>query len=324
MLRGLFLDHLPQKAFALALTTALLVFVREDKTTQVTAAVRVRVGRPEDRVLVSPVVDKVNVTIEGKYSALRKLDLDSLPPVDVNLTGTEGDQVAFEPEMFKLPPGMLVRTVRPAAMVVRFEAKASRKVPVSVSTAGEPALGFRLTSITVEPPEVQVEGAASVIEALSKVETLPVELSGRSQSTRLEIGLRPEPAFVTVLGPVKYRVALTIEEKRGTRVLSDVPVAVSGTLAGGPGWEVSPTTVDVTLHGPARLLDAVTIEQLSAAADATGLERQRRMLYTRPVRLAPPEGLTVVEIKPAKVTLVRGAAGGPAASPAGGPPSETP
>ena len=138
MVRGLIFDNLPQKGFALALATALLVFVREDKTTQVTAAVRVRVGRPDDRVLVSPVVEKVTVTIDGKYGALQKLDLDSLPPLDINLTGAEGDQFAFEPEMFKLPPGMTVRNVRPAAMVVRFEPKEHRKVPVAAVNAGEP------------------------------------------------------------------------------------------------------------------------------------------------------------------------------------------
>jgi YbbR domain-containing protein len=324
MMRGLLFDHLPQKAFALALATALLVFVREDKTTQVTAAVRVRVGRPDDRVLVSPIVEKVTVTIEGKYGALRKLDLDSLAPLDLNLTGAEGDQFAFEPEMFKLPPGMVVRTVRPAAMVVRFEAKAQRKVPVTVATSGEPALGFRLTSVTVEPPEVQVEGAASVVEGLSKVETMPVELAGRSQSAQVEIPLRPAPAFVTLLGPVKYRVALTIEEKRGTRVLNDVPVAVAGVPVAGPGWEVSPPTVDVTLHGPARLLDALSVAQLTASVDAHELERNRRLLHTRPVKVGTPEGLTLVEVKPAKVTLVRGPPGDPGAPVVGGPASETP
>ncbi len=324
MLRGLIFDNIPQKAFALALATALLVFVREDKTTQVTAAVRVRVGRPDDRVLVSPIVEKVTVTIDGKYGALRKLDLDSLPPLDINLTGAEGDQFAFEPEMFKLPPGMAVRTVRPAAMVVRFEPKEHRRVPVSVVTAGEPALGYRLTSVTVEPPEVQVEGAASVVDALSKVETMPVELAGRSQSAEVEIPLRPAPAFVTLLGPVKYRVQLAIEEKQGTRVLNDVPVAVAGVLPGGIGWEVSPPLVDVTLHGPVRLLDALHVAQLMASVDAKDLERHRRMLYTRPVRLDFPEGLTLVEVKPAKVTLVRGTAEAPTAPFVGGPASETP
>ncbi|MCK6569755.1 hypothetical protein L6V77_01445 [Myxococcota bacterium] len=305
MLRGLVFDHLPQKAFALALAAALLVFVREDKTTQVTAAVRVRVGRPDDRVLVSPVVEKVTVTIEGKYGALRKLDLDSLAPLDINLSGTEGEQVAFEPEMFKLPPGMVVRTVRPAAMVVRFEPKSSRRVPVTVSTGGEPAVGFRLTSVSVEPPEVQIEGAESVVEALTKVETIPVELAGRSQTAQVEVPLRPAPAFVTLLGPVKYKVFLTIEERRGTRVVNDVPVTVAGATPGGPEWEVSPSLVDVTLHGPARLLDGLDIAQLSAVVDAKDLDRHRRMLHTRPVKVAPPDGLTLVEVKPTRVTLVR-------------------
>lgn len=324
MLRRIFLQNLPQKAFALAMAVALVVFVREDKTTQVTATVRVRVAKPEDRVLVSPVVDKVTVVIEGRYGALRKLDMESLAPLDINLTGSEGEQISFEPEMFKLPPGMVVRQVRPAAMVVRFEPKQERRVPVSVVTSGDPAIGFRVTTITVEPPEVQIEGAASVVEAISKVETLPVELAGRSQSAQVLVPLRPQPAFVTFLGPVKYRVTLTIEEKRGTRMINDVPVTVVGVPGTTPAWEVSPALVDVTVHGPARLLDALSPASLTAQVEAKDLDRQRRMLYTRPVRVDPPDGLTLVEVKPAKVTLVRAAPGRGPPQAQGGAGSESP
>ncbi len=322
MFRALFFDNVPQKAFALALAAALVVFVREDKTAQVTGTVRVRVGHPDDRVLVSPMVDKVTVVIEGKYGGLRKLDLDRLAPLDLNLSGNEGDQVAFEPEMFKLPPGLTVKTVRPPAMVVRFETKKQRKVPVNVVTAGEPALGFRVTTLTVEPPEVQVEGPESVVDALSKVETLPLELAGRSQSAEVEIPLKLAPAFVTFLGPVKYRVQLTIEEKRGTRVINDLPIAVLGVPPGAPGWEVSPPQVDVTFHGPARLLDALTPAQIVATVEAQEGEPSQRILHTRPVTVAAPEGLTLVEVKPAKVTLVRSTAR-PLVSP-GHPASESP
>jgi YbbR domain-containing protein len=304
-LRGLFLDHLPQKAIAAALAITLVVFVREDKVSSVTTTVRVRVGRPDDRVLVSPMVDKVTVVIEGKYGALRRLDTDQLPPLDLNLSGNEGDQVSFEPEMVKLPAGLSVRSVRPPAMVVRFEPLLQKRVPVNVVTTGEPALGFRITQLRVDPPEVQIEGAASVVEALTRVETLPVELAGRSQSATVEVALRAAPAFVTWMGPVKYRVALGIEERQGTRVLDDRPVILRGAEATGAIYELSPGEVDITLSGPARLLDALELDRVVAYVDAPDLGKSKRVLFTRVVGVEFPPGISLTEVKPSKVTLAR-------------------
>jgi len=305
---GLFTDHLPHKGIAAALAVLFVVFVREDKTSTVTTTVRVRVSRPDDRVLVSPMVDKVTVVIEGKYGALRKLDSDQLPPLDLNLSGSEGDQVSFEPEMVKLPPGLSVRSVRPPAMVVRFEPLVQKRVPVSVVTSGEPALGFRVTQLRVEPAEVQIEGAASVVDTLTRVETTPVELAGRSQSAIVEAPLKAAPAFVSWLGPIKYKVGVDIEERQGTRVLDDRIVTVRGLDPSGVAYEVSPAEVDVTLSGPVRLLDALDLERVVAYVDAADFGRSKRVLFTRVVGVEVPPGVSLTEVKPAKVTLARSTA----------------
>ena len=71
------------------------------------------------------------------------------------------------------------------------------------------------------------------------------------------------------------------------------------------GFEVSPATVDITLHGPVRLLDALDASTLTAWVDATGVNPRRKQLHTRVVRFDPPEGLTASELKPDKVTLLQ-------------------
>lgn len=307
MLRKIFLENLTQKMFALALALVLFVIKREEKIALVTATVPVRVSHPEDRVLVSPPVEKVKVTIEGRYGKLRELDVDALPPLDINLTGNEQEQITFEPEDFKVPPGLRVRSIRPAAMLVQFEDRESKEVPVEPVLEGEPVEGYRLTSVEVEPPKVRVEGAASAVAAVTRVQTERISLSGRDQSTTLEARLAQTPEHIRVLGPDPpvYRVTLTIEEKLGTRVITARPVELRGLPPDHPGWEISPPTVDVTLHGPVRLLKKVDPESLVAYIDAADVDLRKRGLQTRRPRLDPPPGLTLVEIKPGRVTLVR-------------------
>jgi YbbR domain-containing protein len=320
VLRKILFENLTQKMFALALALVLFVIKREDKVALVTATVPVRVSHPEDRVLVSPVVDKVRVTIEGKYGRLRELDVDGLPQLEINLTGNEREQLAFEPEDFKVPPGLKVRAIRPAAMLVNFEEKKSKRVPVEALVEGEPVEGYRLTSVRVEPPDVKIEGAASAVEAVSRVQSQRIDLSGRDQSTTLRVPLAPPPPHLTVLGPPEYAVTLTIEEKLGTRVITARPVEVRGVPEGELGWEVSPASVDVTLHGPVRLLQKLDAEALVAYVEAKEIDARRRGLQTMRLQFDPPEGLSLVELKPSRVTLVRRTPQAEEGEPERGPP----
>ncbi len=306
VLRQVFLENVGLKVLALALATTLVVVKREDQTTVVTANVRVRVVHPEDRVLVSPPVDKVAVTIEGKYSALRDFDVDSLPALDINLSGYEEEQVTFEPEMFKVPPSLQVRVVRPAAMLVRFEPKTRKVVDVVAALEGEPQTGYRVTQVVVDPPTVTLTGAASVVGRIESVKTEPISLVGRNQTTGLSVSLAPPPAYAGyVERGRRHVVTVTIEEKRGTRVVAGRPVEVRNVPDAVYGFEVSPATVDITLHGPVRLLDALDASTLTAWVDATGVNPRRKQLHTRVVRFDPPEGLTASELKPDKVTLLQ-------------------
>jgi YbbR domain-containing protein len=305
VLRKIFLENLTQKVFALALALVLFAIKREDKVALVTATVPVRVTHPPERVLVSPLVDKVRVTIEGKYSRLRELNVDEMPPLDINLSGNEREQIPFEPDDFKVPPGLKVRAIKPAAMLVSFEEKKSKRVPVEAQIEGEPVEGFRLTSVRVEPPEVEVEGAGSAVEAVMRMQTQRIDLSGRDQSATLRVPLAPSPPHLTVVGARELAVTLTIEEKLGTRVITARPVAVRGLAEGDAGWEVSPSTVDITLHGPVRLLQKLDGDSLAAYVDGKDVDVHKRGLQTPRVQFDPPEGLSLVELKPGRVTLVR-------------------
>ncbi|MCA9542370.1 MAG: YbbR-like domain-containing protein, partial [Myxococcales bacterium] len=246
----------------------------------------------------------VKITVEGKYTLLRKFDADNVAAIDLNLSGYESGQVTFDPELFKLPPDLQVREVRPAAMVVRFEARVQRALPIEARFEGEPQTGYRVTQVTVDPPEATVVGAQSVVEALEKVQTERISLVGRSQTTTIDVPLSAPPAYASYRDRGRrYGVTLTIEEKRSTRLVSAIPVEVRGLPPDAPGFEVSPPTVDITLHGPMTRLSALKTDELLSHVDASKLGDGK--VHSVQVRVDPPEGLTVQDIEPNQVTLVR-------------------
>lgn len=321
-LRRVFLENLVLKLLAFALAMTLVLVKREDQTTVVTASARVRVTHPEHRVLVSPLVDKVNITIEGKYSRLRKFEADNLSGVDVNLSGYEEGQVTFDPEFFKLPPDLKVADVRPAAMLVRFENRIQRTVPVVTQLEGEPQTGYRVAAVTVDPPMVTVEGAESVVKALKEVRTERISLVGRNQTTTLSVPLESAPAYASYRERGRrYEATVVIEEKRSSKVLSGVLVEVREVPVDVPGFEVSPAVVDVALDGPVTQLAELEAEELVAYVSAADLGPEN--LHTRAVQVEQIPGVTVADVKPNQVTLVRLPAPPPVPD-AGPPPAPEP
>lgn len=305
LLHRLFLRNFTQKAVALALAVVLFVLVREDKTAVVNRSVRVRVSHPEERVLVSPLVESLTLTIEGKFSRLRALDAQFPEVLDLQLSGFENEQLAFEREMFKLPQGLSIRSIRPPAMMVQFEANVVARRPILVRTEGEPARGFRVVQTTVEPAEVTIQGPESQVKALTEVGTEIIKLSGRERSATLTVRLAPAPPNVRYLGPQSYTVTLEIEERQGTRVLAERPVTIRNLPEDGGVYEVSPAKVNITLHGPVRSLEALDVDQLTAYVDAVDIDPARRGLQERPIRVDPPPELRLGGVSPAMAALAR-------------------
>jgi len=312
-LRRLLFENAPQKILALALALALVAVKREDKIAVVTASVRIVINYPENRALVSGQIPKVDISVEGQYSAIRKFKGDQIPPLEINLSGLEGDPFYFEPDMFKVPPGLRVRSIRPTGMLLAFEERKKAELPIKAHLEGEPSSGYRLVQVEVLPPQVTVDGPASLVEDLEMVHTAPISLVGRSRSFSQDVPLTiPSGSLSLNLlnGRRRHKVSVIIEEKQGTMVVAGRPVGVRG-LQDGPGFDLIPSRVDITLHGPVRLLNAVDPQAIQPYLDVSQVPRSLKII--RPghksgvteLRFDPPTGLAYSEINPKELTLLK-------------------
>lgn len=305
MLREMLTEHMPQKAIALVIAVTLVAMKRDEERMTATTAVRVRVTMPDDRVLVSPTLEEVMVTFEGTAGDVRPLDGATLPDLQVRLTGLEGGQLTFDSEQFTgIPREVKITAVRPPGMLVQLEERVTATVPVEPVFEGEPGRGYRVTQWSVEPPRVTVEGAKSAVERLQNVKTRVVPLGDAVHSMSVLTTLQPAPRFVGFLGPHSVRVTVQVDEKTGTRVITARPVEVRGAPPG-LSFELSPPTVDITLHGPVRLLDELKVEEMMAYVDVSELNPRRKRPRLMVVSFEPPPGLKSSELKPERVTLLQ-------------------
>jgi YbbR domain-containing protein len=165
-----------------------------------------------------------------------------------------------------------------------------RNVVVKVVTNGQPAAGFRLSSIPVYPPTVTVYSSdPALIDALpGYVETKPIDLSKKTESFEEEIGLNL-PEGVQVIDDLSVLVRVEITAIIGNQSISDVLVEASG-LDSSLKAAILPEKVDIIISGPLNILDSLDLTNLRVLLDLTG---QVPGTYT----LEPTYSLNIPDVK---------------------------
>ncbi len=203
-------------------------------------------------------------------------------PVDANGLAVDGLQVE---------PGVVVVSV-PLLPIAT-----TRTLPVLWSLHGSVANGYWVSEVTTDPAVVTLKGDQSVLAKVERVETAPIDLTGLNASKTFNIAL-VLPNGATLLRPTDVSVTVTIVPLAGTRpFLEAVQVASLGSA-----WiaETDPGSVMVTVAGPAPALLAMTADLVSVSVDASGLGPG---VYSVPVTVRAPTGITVQGVQPLRVTL---------------------
>ncbi len=135
-------------------------------------------------------VDRVNVRIMGSRAALRNVEIDEINyPIDVS--GGKPGIAVYDVELsrIELPRGARFVAHSPSRVQVRFEKRARKAVPVRADLQGEPASGFRVVGLSIEPPEVLLAGARSQVTRLREVVTEPINITGIRETEQRQVRL---------------------------------------------------------------------------------------------------------------------------------------
>ncbi len=146
-----------------------------------------------------------------------------------------------------------------------------KNVVVRVETTGKLANGYRLTNISVSPPNVTVfsSNPQLVNELPGYVETTPVDLTGLSDDIEVRVALNL-PADITLVGVQSVLVQVSVAAIE-TSLTITIPVEILG-LPPNLEASISPSTIDVIVAGPLPVLDTLTTASFRAVIDLTGLD----------------------------------------------------
>ncbi len=134
---------------------------------------------------------------------------------------------------------------------------------------GQPASGYRVLSISVEPTSVFVQGRPTQLNLLSQLRTEPIDITGLTETFVTQISL-VLPDGIELDQLVEINVSVEIEPFQSSQTYSQT-IEVQGL---GEGFEVvlEPDTVEIVLFGPSPSLSTLVSEEVLVTVDLFGLE----------------------------------------------------
>ncbi len=139
---------------------------------------------------------------------------------------------------------------------------------INVNLVGEPAPGYRVVGVEVDPPTTLLQGRPTLLSTLPWVSTEPIDVTGLTESFRPQVALNL-PQGVTLAEVDEIFVQITIEPFRTTSIFNRAP-QLQG-LGKDLLAELNVETVRVVLFGPLPVLNALIEEEVSVTLDLFGL-----------------------------------------------------
>jgi YbbR domain-containing protein len=244
-------------------------------------------------------VDPSRVQVSGPASVIERV-VAARASVIIQPSGIDVDQDIELVAIDELGDAVGQVAVEPRAAHVTipvFSDRETRTLPVNPVVTGDPAAGFEIASVTVDPPVVLVEGDADQLAELVRVDTAHIPMSGVSSDLSVDVGLAL-PIGVLPVGDDRISVTITLRPVTATRTFS-AGVRLIG-AGRGLSYALDTDRILVTIGGSVADLDRLSGTALVVDLDVTGLQPGTE---TVPVTLDLPTGATLVSASPSSVNV---------------------
>ncbi len=228
------------------------------------------IGQPATGFQVAqPILDPAIITLSGAASNVQKvkrisatLDINQVREninKALNLTAFDADGKIVDGVSLSPSQTLISADVTPLS--------GYRNVAVKVIWNGQPAKGYQLSNISVEPPAVTVFSSDPLlVENLPGfIETMPLDLTNADEKFTSLLNLNI-PLGITVIEGNSVDVSIGIMPIEGTLTIPNIGVEYIN-LPTGYQVAISPSQVTIILTGPLPALDALTQQDIKVVID---------------------------------------------------------
>lgn len=199
------------KLVATGLGTLLWMTVGSDMVVERSVRVPLVFSGVPDALEIAPgAPDSVEVHLRGRASQLTGDQGDVRVSIDLADARPGSRVFHLRTSQVTTPFGVEVTQVFPSTVMLTLEATSQRQVKVRATLEGEPARGFVVQSVTVDPTEVLVVGPTKPLEALEHAITETVMIDGATANVSKTVGIGVGDASLRLREPRNARVTVVI------------------------------------------------------------------------------------------------------------------
>jgi hypothetical protein len=274
----------------LSLLVAVLVwnFYRTEPTSTRVLTVPLQYGDPPQHLaLTEDPPATILLRLRAPEATFRNLaDREILARIDLSGLTTGQQFIPVTPSNIQVPAGAEVLRIEPDLVSLRVERKQERPIPVEAETIGEPAPGYQLVGVTLEPERVQVEGPESAVRKIEKLRTGSIDITGRQATFSEEVSVVTDNVKVRISEEGSTVARVEIREIPAEWGFFDIPVFAENA----PGVaSLDPPLLGLSVIGPPSILKQLTSASFRIVVDASGLQPGSGPHALTPiVRFAPP------------------------------------
>jgi YbbR domain-containing protein len=224
-------------------------------------------------------VDRLTVSINGVYTP-RIVDERGNDLKDLNLRAT--------------PPAVTVQV--PITQQTQY-----KEVGVRPVVQGQPAPGYALQPLEVNPPAATLVGDPTGLEAASFIDTAPIDITGISTTIVRSVALQPPARTLLLQDGQTVTVTIRVTTLNVNQTVRVPPSVVN--LSGSVQLARPLDLVSVTVSGPAPALQTLSLNpnDFKVVLDVGGKGPGRYDVDVRVLQV--PQGLTLQDYSPKKIQV---------------------
>ncbi|MDC2867099.1 MULTISPECIES: CdaR family protein [unclassified Bacillus (in: firmicutes)] len=178
-----------------------------------------------------------------------------------------------------------------------------KTVSLDVTKKGSLQEGITVTSIKVEPSEIEIYGSKDVLDNITSLEGIEVDLSKITESTTFDASVSL-PKGVTKADPSQVKVTVEVR-KQQRKTITDIPLQVNGLsdLLTMKFSDPQNGKISVDVSGDASIIEKISADQIKASINVGNMSAGT---HDVPIQISGPNNVTLeLKQKNAKVELAK-------------------
>ena len=266
--------------------------------------VKVKGAPAEGYSLLDPVVTPDIVTLSGSDFSFESVDtvyvtadVDGLSEnysknLAVEVLNASGESITDHFTCYPSSVNVLVPVVQDQPDV---------SLPVRCAVTGQPASGFKVSRVVVEPSTVLAFGPQEVLDSIMSLEAESVSVEGLDSTTSFTSNIRV-PAGVSLS---REQVTVVVQIEAVDSAVFSCPLTDFRSAPSALNWTCDASSCSVTLNGTATDLQTLTADDVTVYVDLSPVKEAGE--YELAVQLELPAGVTLASLEPATVLVTASA-----------------